>query len=229
MSTEHYDVIIIGTGAGGGTLAHRLAPSGKRILLLERGDYLPREQENWDPRRYSAKSATSPARSGTTRTATPSSRTSTTSSAATPSSTGRSSSVCASATSTRSSTTAASRRRGRSLTHDLEPYYTEAEKLYLVHGEQRRGPDRAAALGRRSRSPRSRHEPRIQQLHDDFAGDRPSPVPPAGRHRPRTSRPRGEPLRALRLLRRLPLPDRRQGRRPRAAACGRRCGTTTSR
>jgi choline dehydrogenase-like flavoprotein len=34
---EHYDVIIIGTGAGGGTLAYRLAPSGKRILLLERG------------------------------------------------------------------------------------------------------------------------------------------------------------------------------------------------
>src|SRR3954465_2766944 len=45
---EHYDVIIIGTGAGGGTLAHRLAPSGKRILLLERGGYLPREPENWD-------------------------------------------------------------------------------------------------------------------------------------------------------------------------------------
>ena len=43
-----YDVIIIGTGAGGGTLAHRLAPSGKRILLLERGGYLPREPENWD-------------------------------------------------------------------------------------------------------------------------------------------------------------------------------------
>ena len=41
---EHYDVIIIGTGAGGGTLAHRLAPSGKRILLLERGGYLPRER-----------------------------------------------------------------------------------------------------------------------------------------------------------------------------------------
>jgi choline dehydrogenase-like flavoprotein len=45
---EHYDVIIIGTGAGGGTLAHRLAPSGKRILLLERGGYLPREPQNWD-------------------------------------------------------------------------------------------------------------------------------------------------------------------------------------
>jgi choline dehydrogenase-like flavoprotein len=41
------DVIIIGTGAGGGTLARHLAPSGKKILLLERGDWLPREPENW--------------------------------------------------------------------------------------------------------------------------------------------------------------------------------------
>jgi choline dehydrogenase-like flavoprotein len=46
---DHYDVIIIGTGAGGGTLAHTLAPSGKKILLLERGDFLPRELDNWDP------------------------------------------------------------------------------------------------------------------------------------------------------------------------------------
>jgi choline dehydrogenase-like flavoprotein len=48
MSNNHYDVIIIGTGAGGGTLAHRLAPSGKKILLLERGTFLPREKENWN-------------------------------------------------------------------------------------------------------------------------------------------------------------------------------------
>ncbi|MBI1225972.1 MAG: dehydrogenase [Bacteroidetes bacterium] len=42
-----YDVIIIGTGAGGATLARKLAPSGKKILLLERGDFLPRERDNW--------------------------------------------------------------------------------------------------------------------------------------------------------------------------------------
>ena len=48
MSTlTHYDVIIIGTGPGGGTLAYKLAPSGKKILLLERGGYLPREKDNW--------------------------------------------------------------------------------------------------------------------------------------------------------------------------------------
>jgi len=46
--TDHYDVIIIGTGAGGGTLAYKLAGSGTRILLLERGEFLPREKENWD-------------------------------------------------------------------------------------------------------------------------------------------------------------------------------------
>jgi len=46
---DAYDVIIVGTGAGGGTLAYALAPTGKRILLLERGGYLPREKANWDP------------------------------------------------------------------------------------------------------------------------------------------------------------------------------------
>ena len=46
-TTDHYDVIIIGTGAGGGTLAHRLAPSGKKILVLERGPFLPKEKPNW--------------------------------------------------------------------------------------------------------------------------------------------------------------------------------------
>jgi choline dehydrogenase-like flavoprotein len=41
-----YDVLVIGSGAGGRRLVHRLAPSGKRILLLERGDCLPREPQN---------------------------------------------------------------------------------------------------------------------------------------------------------------------------------------
>ena len=51
MATDNsYDVIVIGSGAGGGTLVHRLAPSGKRILLLERGGYVAREKDNWDSR-----------------------------------------------------------------------------------------------------------------------------------------------------------------------------------
>jgi choline dehydrogenase-like flavoprotein len=45
-----YDLIIIGTGAGGGTLAYALAGSGMRILLVERGDYLPQEPQNWEPK-----------------------------------------------------------------------------------------------------------------------------------------------------------------------------------
>ena len=47
---EHYDVIVIGSGAGGGTLTHALAPTGARVLLLERGGWMPREIQNWDPR-----------------------------------------------------------------------------------------------------------------------------------------------------------------------------------
>ena len=45
---DHYDVIVIGSGPGGASLAHRLAGTGKRILMLERGDYLPRSRDNWD-------------------------------------------------------------------------------------------------------------------------------------------------------------------------------------
>jgi choline dehydrogenase-like flavoprotein len=52
--SDHYDVIVIGSGAGGGTVAHTLAPTGKRILMLERGGFLPREPQNWDPRTRSA-------------------------------------------------------------------------------------------------------------------------------------------------------------------------------
>jgi choline dehydrogenase-like flavoprotein len=47
---DHYDVIVIGSGAGGGTLTHALASTGKRILLLERGGWYPRERDNWDSR-----------------------------------------------------------------------------------------------------------------------------------------------------------------------------------
>ena len=47
--TEQFDLVIIGSGAGGGTMAHALAGSNARILILERGDFVPQEDENWDP------------------------------------------------------------------------------------------------------------------------------------------------------------------------------------
>jgi choline dehydrogenase-like flavoprotein len=46
--TNHYDIIIIGTGSGGSTIAYKLATTGKKILILERGGFIPKEKENWD-------------------------------------------------------------------------------------------------------------------------------------------------------------------------------------
>lgn len=46
---NHYDIIIIGTGSGGSTSAYALAKTGKRILVLERGGFIPKEKQNWDP------------------------------------------------------------------------------------------------------------------------------------------------------------------------------------
>ncbi|MBS0383447.1 MAG: GMC family oxidoreductase [Proteobacteria bacterium] len=47
MPDNHYDLIVIGSGPGGAALAQRLAPSGKHILVLERGDWLKRSPDNW--------------------------------------------------------------------------------------------------------------------------------------------------------------------------------------
>lgn len=47
--TNHYDIIIIGTGSGGSTITHKLASTGKKILVLERGGFIPKEKQNWDP------------------------------------------------------------------------------------------------------------------------------------------------------------------------------------
>jgi choline dehydrogenase-like flavoprotein len=55
MAANNYDFIIIGTGAGGGTLAYKLASSGKKILVLERGNFLPKEKANWDTKEVSKK------------------------------------------------------------------------------------------------------------------------------------------------------------------------------
>ena len=48
MQSDHYDLIVIGSGPGGASLVQKVAKTGKRILLLERGDYLQRSRANWD-------------------------------------------------------------------------------------------------------------------------------------------------------------------------------------
>ena len=50
MVSQHYDIVIIGSGAGGGTMARELATSDASILIVERGDFVPQEDENWSPR-----------------------------------------------------------------------------------------------------------------------------------------------------------------------------------
>jgi len=166
--SEHYDVIIIGTGAGGGTLARRLAPSGKRILLLERGGFVPREKDNWISRlvnlegKYQTKEVwhdkdgkelhphTNYNVGGNTK----------------------------------FYGAALFRLRKEDfgeLAHhggispawpiaydDLEPYYSQAERMYHVHGERGEDPSEPPAASPYPH-PAVSHEPRIQHLADDLA------------------------------------------------------------
>ena len=62
----HFDVIIIGTGAGGGTLAYALAPTGKRILLLDRGDYIPEKKQTGTLKRLISRGVTAQRNAGAT-------------------------------------------------------------------------------------------------------------------------------------------------------------------
>ncbi len=176
--STHYDVIIIGTGAGGGTLAYRLAPSGKRILLLERGGYLPREKDNWDSRavfvenKYKAKVSWQDKDGkvfhpgihyyvgGNTKVY-----------------------GAALLRFRRQDFGEVKHHGGLSLAwpvtyEDLEPYYTEAEHLYHVHGQRGEDPTEPFA-GAPYKYPPLRHEPRIQELHDDWTkmGYRPFHLP----------------------------------------------------
>jgi choline dehydrogenase-like flavoprotein len=165
---DHYDVIIIGTGAGGGTLAHKLAPSGKRILLLERGGYLPREPENWDSAEVLLKNRYLTgeqwyAKDGT---------------AFEP----HQQYFVGGNTKFYGAVLFRLRERdfGEVIHHggispawpltyaDFEPYYTEAERLYLVHGAAGEDPTEPWRSSPFPHPPVS-HEPRIQQLAEDFA------------------------------------------------------------
>jgi choline dehydrogenase-like flavoprotein len=177
-SENHYDVIIIGTGAGGGTLAHRLAPSGKRILLLERGGYVPREKDNWDTRavvtegKYHIKEAWHDRdgrefHAGTHYYVG-----------------GNTKFYGAALLRLRKEDFGELRHHGGVSPawpiayEDLEPYYAEAEHLYHVHGERGADPTEPPASAP-YRHPAVSHEWRIQMLSRDLEkiGHRPFPLP----------------------------------------------------
>jgi choline dehydrogenase-like flavoprotein len=175
---DRYDVIIIGTGAGGGTLAHALAPTGKRILLLERGDFVRREKANWDPRqvnvegRYQTKEVwhdgngnplhphTNYAVGGNTKF------------------------YGAALFRFRKEDFGELRHHGGVSPawpisyEELEPYYLKAEHLYQVHGSRGEDPTEPHASGP-YRHPAVSHEPRIQALSDSLTaqGLKPFHVP----------------------------------------------------
>ncbi len=178
MSTADYDVIVIGSGAGGGTLVRHLAPSGKRVLLLERGDWLAREPHNWDAQqvfvnnRYVSPDTWYDAEGkpfqpqvhyfvgGATKLY----------------------------------GAALYRLRAEDfneLRHydgispawpigydEMEPYYTEAERIYRVHGARGEDPTEPPSSAPYP-FPAVSHEPRIQQLADDLeaAGHHPFHAP----------------------------------------------------
>ncbi len=165
--SPHYDVIIIGTGAGGGTLAHRLAPSGKRVLLLERGGWLPRERDNWESTAVFVKGKYRAPEfwfdkhgnefppevnyyvGGNTKF------------------------YGAALFRLRPEDFGEIRHHGGVSPawplryEDLEPYYTQAEHLYRVHGRHGEDPGEGPASAQYAYPP-VEHEPRIQQLSDDL-------------------------------------------------------------
>ena len=167
-ANNHYDVIIIGSGAGGGTLAYKLAPTGKKILLIERGGYVPREKDNWNPRavnlerKYQTKEKWHDKDGNELHPHT--------------------NYYVGSNTKFFSAALFRLRKEDFGEIHhhggvspawpiaygDMEPYYTEAERLYHVHGnagEDPTEPERSTPYPH----PAVSHEPRIQQLSDDFA------------------------------------------------------------
>jgi choline dehydrogenase-like flavoprotein len=173
-----YDFIIIGTGAGGGTLARHLAPTGKKILLLERGDWLKREAENWSAEevfvknRYISEDSWSDSE-------------------------GRAFQpqvhyFVGGATKLYGASLFRLRKEDfGELKHqdglspawpisyeEMEPYYTQAEELYQVHGLRGSDPTEPPSSAPYPFAPVS-HEPRIQKIYDDLekAGYHPFPAP----------------------------------------------------
>ncbi len=165
--TQHYDVIIIGSGAGGGTLAYALASTGKRILIIERGDYVPREKANWDPRavnldgKYQTKERWTDAEGRELH----------------PHTNyyvgGNTKFYGAALFRLRKEDFGELRHHGGispawPIRYDeLEPYYAKAEQLYGVHGLRGEDPTEPPSSAPFPHPPVA-HEPRIQALSDDF-------------------------------------------------------------
>ncbi|MEO8858388.1 MAG: GMC family oxidoreductase [Burkholderiaceae bacterium] len=169
MTTEHFDLIVIGSGPGGASLAQRLAPTGKRILILERGDYLPRSEKNWSAQAvfvdaiYQAKETWTNSAGDTF-------------SPALHYYVGGNSKVYGAAL---------FRLRERDfgevqhaggvspawpLGYDaFEPYYTQAEALFQVHGQRGEDPLEPWASGPYPHPPVS-HEPKIAELSEHLRG-----------------------------------------------------------
>jgi len=164
---QRYDLIIIGTGAGGGTLARKLAPTGKKILILERGDYIPREKENWDTEEVFLKARYKAKENWTDKDGKlfhPGIH------------------YCVGGN-TKVYGAALLRMREQDFGevkhhggispawdikyNDLAPYYLEAEKLYSVHGLRGSDPTEPPETNPYSLAPLE-HEPRIQELFDDI-------------------------------------------------------------
>ena len=159
-TNDHYDVVIIGSGAGGGTLAWKLAPSGKRILLLERGGYLPRERDNWDRKNDEFTPEQNYYVGGNTKF------------------------YGAALFRLRPEDFGEITHHGGISPawpisyQDYEPWYADAERLYYVHGAAGEDPTDGPRSGDFP-YPAVQHEPRIQQLHDDLVklGLHPSHLP----------------------------------------------------
>jgi choline dehydrogenase-like flavoprotein len=173
-----YDVIIIGSGAGGGTLARQLAPTGKRILILERGDWLMREALNWDAKSVFVGNRYISPETWYDRDGKPFQP--------------QVHYFVGGATKMYGAALYRLRREdfgelreydGVSPAwpisyEDMEPYYTRAEQMYNVHGARGVDPTEPPASAPYPYPPVT-NEPRIQQLFDDLkaAGLHPFPAP----------------------------------------------------
>ncbi|MCB8883680.1 GMC family oxidoreductase [Acidisoma cellulosilytica] len=170
MTNNDYDVIIIGSGPGGGAVAQRLAPTGKRILILERGDYLPRSPANWDSKTVfvdGAYQADETWYGGDGQTFQP----------ALHRYVGGNSKVYGAAL-------FRLRKADFEEVHHVdgvspawplkyeafEPYYAEAERLFHVHGQRGEDPLEPLASGPYPHPPVS-HEARIQELNDSLVNE----------------------------------------------------------